>query len=712
MKFRILLYIVIIVVIGNFNAVVDLIIHPDIPYFDREHFIVGGATALLTIMLLALFEACLKRQQIASMSEGIVHARIGNYGWPLAAAWTLIVIVSLIWNVILHKQRTVKIALIEAKTVFEKDLIYYRWAATHNGVYVPVSGNTQPNPYLEHISEFTVDTTTGKTLTLVNPEYMIRQVYEMQTKKYGPFGHITSLDPIRPENAADPWESSALEAFEEGVTEVSSIEEINGEKFLRLMRPMVTEAGCLKCHAPQGYELGDIRGGISVSIPMAPLLAISKQDIFTFALAHATFWLLGLLGIFIGVQRLSASIRQREQAEMRMRSIIDNMFDGLITLDVGGRVESFNSAASRLFRYPGRDLVDRHISALLMSSAENEAKPLADEGVPDEIRKAAALPRELIGLRKDGSMFNLEVSVSEMRLGGKLLFILMVRDITERNMAKDALLESQSRIIKQEKLVSLGTMVAGIAHEINNPAQAISFSMDGLKMNMEYVKEFIAGLKEYLSSKPGDPVEEREEIRELMEDLDMDLVVEGVDGIAERNIQSIERIDHIIKSTKRMAHSEETFSPCDLNTVVNDAIILTHNQVKYDLNIETDLAPSLPFFKGLAQEMGQVFMNLIMNARDAVRETGLAKKDARIRITTSYNKEKKYLEARFEDNGGGIEKEIIDKIFDPFFTTKPIGSGTGLGLNLCHRIVETHGGEIHVESEPGVGTTFIVRLFI
>jgi signal transduction histidine kinase len=141
-------------------------------------------------------------------------------------------------------------------------------------------------------------------------------------------------------------------------------------------------------------------------------------------------------------------------------------------------------------------------------------------------------------------------------------------------------------------------------------------------------------------------------------------------------------------------------------------VVLTHNQVKYDLEIVKNLAPDLPSFQGLAQELGQVFMNLIMNARDAIKEKGLSKKEGRIIISTYRNRKKKCIEARFEDNGVGIKPEYINKIFDPFFTTKDIGSGTGLGLNLCHRIIDTHGGEIFVDSKPGKGACFTVRLYV
>ena len=125
-------------------------------------------------------------------------------------------------------------------------------------------------------------------------------------------------------------------------------------------------------------------------------------------------------------------------------------------------------------------------------------------------------------------------------------------------------------------------------------------------MNIEYVKKMISEVKKFTKVEPNKLVEEREQLNHLMDELDMDLVMEGINDIASRNIQSVERIDHIVKSTKRMAHSEEVFSSCDLNTIVNDAVVLTHNQVKYDLEIIQNLSPHLPPFQGLAQEMGQV----------------------------------------------------------------------------------------------------------
>ncbi len=638
--------------------------------------------------------------------------RLVPYVWGVAAAWALmgtIVMGGLLtWNIVRQKQETVQLALNEARTVYKKDLIYYRWASGHHGVFVPVTRETRPNPYLQDLPDSNVVTLSGQRLTLVNPEYMIRQVYEMQREEFGPLGHITSLYPIRPENAPDEWEARALEAFSHGATEISSVEEIGGEPYLRFMRPMVTEARCLKCHAAQGYKTGDIRGGISVSIPMSPLVSLFRSNIITTVTAYVTFWVLGLAGIFLGTFWLTQTIREREKAEARTRSIIENMMDGLITIDEKGRIESFNPAATRLFGYDPEELIGKNICSLFQVPRPEGA------GEADCVEKGMIRmtdnPYETMGRRKDGTVFPIEISLSEMQLSDTRLSIAMIRDITERKKAEEALRESQAHIIKQEKLASLGTMVAGIAHEINNPAQAIGFSMEGLKMNVEYVKELIAGLKRCLGSDKKDLESERKRLRELMDELEMDLVLEAIDDIADRNIESVGRIDKIIKSTKRMAYFEDDFTTCDLNTIINDAVTLTHNQVKYNMSVELDLAPDLPEFEGMAQELGQVFINFIINARDAVREKGLSPKEGLLRISTRFDRDTGWLEASFEDNGTGIRKDIINKIFDPFFTTKGVGQGTGLGLNLSHVVIEAHGGRITVSSEHGKGTRFTVFL--
>jgi len=135
------------------------------------------------------------------------------YVWGVPLLWTLVIATSLVWNVIHTKQMILQEARIQARGAFRKDIIYRSWNAKHGGVYVPVTEETQPNPYLSFLPERDIRTPWGKLLTLMNPAYMTRQINEMTKGKYGIQGHLTSLKPIRPENAPDPWEINALQAW-------------------------------------------------------------------------------------------------------------------------------------------------------------------------------------------------------------------------------------------------------------------------------------------------------------------------------------------------------------------------------------------------------------------------------------------------------------------------------------------------------------------
>jgi len=201
------------------------------------------------------------------------------------------------------------------------------------GVYVPVSEHTPPNPYL-HVPKRDVTASSGLSLTLINPAYMARQVNQMAADIHGSQGHITSLNPVRPENAPDAWEPAALKSFERGIKEVSSIENIADKEYMRLMRPFVAEKACLKCHASQGYKEGDIRGGISVSVPMAPLLAIERPLIKKISLAHFLLWVVGMAGIVISKRGLEKQILARErtegvlsESENKLRIVADFTYD-------------------------------------------------------------------------------------------------------------------------------------------------------------------------------------------------------------------------------------------------------------------------------------------------------------------------------------------------------------------------------------------------
>jgi signal transduction histidine kinase/ActR/RegA family two-component response regulator len=243
--------------------------------------------------------------------------RLDKTGTLLAVAWTIAVLLSLAWAYHLEQSSVTQMARIQAETAYEKDVLYRRWNTLHGGVYAPISQFAQPNPYLKHPNRdiITVD---GLELTMINPAYMTRQIHELEITASGVAGHITSLLPLRPENQPDAWERAALLAFEQGVSEVFSLEAMDEQAYLRFMRPLVVEQGCLNCHAVQGYELGDVRGGISVSVPMAPLMAISNQKIGWMIFWYVLVWMGGVAGIVL----VSHHQNSRIQAEKAMRDAL------------------------------------------------------------------------------------------------------------------------------------------------------------------------------------------------------------------------------------------------------------------------------------------------------------------------------------------------------------------------------------------------------
>ncbi|MDV6034135.1 MAG: SpoIIE family protein phosphatase [Phycisphaera sp. RhM] len=247
------------------------------------------------------------------------HAiRFGTHFWGLVGIWTVAAACSLAWSLHEQRQNIFEIGRKNAETAYEKDLVYRRWLADHGGVYVWVTGETRPNVYLAGSPRREVSTPRG-TLTLINPATATRQVYEMEAEAYGVRSHLTSLRPINPLNAPDPWEAEALRLLDAGDTEVCSLEQLPGGSYLRLMRPLVTEQKCLECHAEQGYRVGDIRGGISVSVPMQPLWDAGTKETIAVCTGHGLLWGIGLTGIATGMRRHRRAVESRLNAEEELR---------------------------------------------------------------------------------------------------------------------------------------------------------------------------------------------------------------------------------------------------------------------------------------------------------------------------------------------------------------------------------------------------------
>ncbi len=237
----------------------------------------------------------------------------------LTILWTAASATALLWILARERREVSAVARGYAQAAFEKDVAYRQWAAERGGIYVPVSEETPPNPYPAHLDERDVSTPSGRSLTLFNPAYMTRQVHELGMERYGLRGHITSLNPIRPENAPDPWEAEALRTLDSGIAEVTSVEEIDGATYMRLMRPLFIDESCLQCHADQDYVVGSLGGGISQTVPMAPLWAIARPTMLSTSLGFGFLWLLGLAGLRGATLRLGESLRERDLAEEKLR---------------------------------------------------------------------------------------------------------------------------------------------------------------------------------------------------------------------------------------------------------------------------------------------------------------------------------------------------------------------------------------------------------
>lgn len=182
--------------------------------------------------------------------------------------WSLIIIASGVWNVSQARISQHQIFLESGRAFFNLIVLTREWNSQHGGVYVPVTADIQPNPFLD-VPNRDITTTSGQKLTLINPAYMTRLISELAAKKDNVQFHITSLKPIRPANAPVAWEQVALTGFEsKGQAEYYEYADSQKTSLFRYMAPLITQQSCLKCHAKQGYEVGDVRGGISVSFPI------------------------------------------------------------------------------------------------------------------------------------------------------------------------------------------------------------------------------------------------------------------------------------------------------------------------------------------------------------------------------------------------------------------------------------------------------------
>jgi diguanylate cyclase (GGDEF)-like protein/PAS domain S-box-containing protein len=362
---------------------------------------------------------------------------------PAFAAWTLIVALSLFWNLQNTQRQIMDMAYAEARANLNKDITLRRWATDHGGVYVPVTERQQSVPWLGHVPGRDVVTTDGLRLTLLNPATMLRQMMDRYAAGYGIRGRITGLKTLNPANAPDSWERRQLEAFARGdKTEVWAVAELAGQPHLRYLRAMFMEPGCEKCHAILGYKLGDMRGATGVNLPLAPYYERIDNARRGLGLSHGAIWLLGLAGIEYSVRRGRARQRQRQEAEAerdraerRYRILFEQSRDGILTIDpqTMGFV-AFNAVAYEQLGYR-RD----EFAAMGLGDIEVDDAPAALARYRQLAREQGWDSFETCHRHRDGSLRDIEVVAQSLIIDGRPMLHATCRDITDRKVAEKEL---------------------------------------------------------------------------------------------------------------------------------------------------------------------------------------------------------------------------------------------------------------------------------
>lgn len=577
------------------------------------------------------------------------------YVWSTAVVWTMIIAVSLLWSIVQIKQSMLKVAYIQARTAFERDIIYRRWSAGHGGVYVPVTKETPPNPYLSHILDRDITTPSGVLLTLINPAYMSRQVYELSETALGIRGHITSLNSIRSQNFPDPWETEALKVFEKGQTEINSIEKIDNKDFIRFMKALITEEACLKCHASQGYQVGDIRGGISISIPLDSIKTVAQAQRFPFIIGHVFIWIVGLGGIFLAMTRLDKNERQRRTVEetlIQQEEELENIFnlspDMVAVFTTEGRLLKVNPSWKKVLGYTQKELLGMNWTKLVHPDDVDKT----NKEVEKQLKGSSVVNFVNRYKCKDGSFKTLEWQASFSQEG---IVHATARDITERKKAEEKLEISQKKLHKlaahlQTVREEERTLVA---HELHDE---IGQALSALKMDIFMLEKKL-------------PKDQKD--------------------IAEQLKKTNDLLDQTIETTRKI-YSElrptllEHFS---IKEVLEDQL----NNFKKSNNLSGDADIDLEGIE-LEEKDAISLFRIVQEALNNVKWHSQAK-TVKIRL----KKKKNQLELIIADNGIGIKEDDLVK-------------SNSYGIFGMKERANFLGGEIDFKGIPEKGTTITVTI--
>ena len=396
----------------------------------------------------------------------------------LIVIWTILIGGLIGYEIKESRDSEYAIALTVAQSNYNKDILYRRWALMRGGIYVPVKPDTPPNPNLANIPDRDTLLPSGKMLTLLNPAYMTRQAHELEAGMQNVRSHLTSLTPLREQNAPDKWEQAALHLFEQGAREHSSLETIDGKQFFRFMRPMMTEKECLACHARQGYKTGDIRGGLSISIPWAPYKEHLLENYRATAAGLGGIWLVGLAGIILSNRRIEKSLKAKEKlyeelslSNERFKQLTEVFPETIFEASADGMVTYTNQHGLDTFRYSEAEFLN---GVNIFSLVVPEYHQTVRERIENRLRRIDVGHGylEYKALRSDGSTFDaMGLTVPLFVQGVATGYRGFILDISE---SKENEAKLRSAMIAAEAANSAkGEFLATMSHEIRTPLYAV-----------------------------------------------------------------------------------------------------------------------------------------------------------------------------------------------------------------------------------------------
>lgn len=416
-------------------------------------------------------------------------------------------------------------------------------------------------------------------------------------------------------------------------------------------------------------------------------------------------------GELIGVVYIAKDITKQIKEQQNYARLFESSRDAIVVTNKKGFINC-NQAALEMFGYSTKsEFLKLHPADVSPTMQSNGAlsREAAEKHIKDSINDSGTFFR-WEHKRKDGSVFPAEVLLSPFDQGGEVVVQGVVRDQSERQQADKEKEKLNTQLLHAHKLESVGQLAAGIAHEINTPAQFIGTNIDFLDEATQEINTFMQTVLEITKTAPK---EIAEALNSAIEEMDWEYLVEEIPLTIEQSLEGVKRVTSIVRAMKEFSHpGSKEKAIQSLNAIVNTTITVARNEWKYVADVELDLDPDLPQVPLLADEMGQVILNMLVNAAHAIGEKlGENPEGVKGSIRISTRKIDKGVELRIQDTGAGMPEKVRLRIFDPFYTTKQVGKGTGQGLAISHDvIVEKHTGTIVVESRPGEGTTFCINL--